>query len=49
MATPFKLSLVDKFSYNRTRMELISRFFSSLGLKGNSQVSLLDNHHILIK
>ena len=49
MAIPFKLTLVSKFSYNRSYMELIRNFFSSLGLKENSQISLLDNCHILIK
>lgn len=49
MAIPFKLTLVGKFSYNHPRMELIRKNFSSLGLNGNSQISLLDNRHILIK
>lgn len=49
MAAPFKLTLVGKFSYNRPRMELIQKFFASLGLNGKSQVSLLDNRHVLIK
>lgn len=30
-------------------MELIRKVFTSLGLKGNSQISLLDNRHVLIK
>ena len=43
------IPLVNKFSYNRPYMKLIRNFFSSLGLIGNSQISLLDNCHILIK
>ena len=49
MAIPFKLTLVGKFSYNHPRMELIRKYFSSLGLNRNSQISLFDNRHILIK
>ncbi|KAL9420883.1 hypothetical protein AB3S75_038453 [Citrus x aurantiifolia] len=49
MAEPFKLSLVGKFSFGRPPMELIRKFFVSLGLKGNCQISLLDARHVLIK
>lgn len=49
MTIPFKLSLVGKFSYNRFNMELIRKFFTTLRLKGNSKVSLLDNRHVLIQ
>ncbi|KAK9179061.1 hypothetical protein WN943_028257 [Citrus x changshan-huyou] len=49
MAEPFKLSLVGKFSFGRPPMELIRKFFVSLGLKGNCQISLLDSRHVLIK
>lgn len=49
MARPFKLALVGKFSFGRPSMDIIRKFFISLGLKGNSQISLLDNRHILIK
>ncbi|KAH9750076.1 hypothetical protein KPL70_005587 [Citrus sinensis] len=49
MAEPFKLALVGKFSFGRPSMDIIRKFFVSLGLKGNSQISLLDNRHILIK
>ncbi|KAH9662191.1 reverse transcriptase domain-containing protein [Citrus sinensis] len=49
MAEPFKLALVGKFSFGRPSMDIIRKFFISLGLKGNSQISLLDNRHILIK
>ena len=38
MASPFKLTLVGKFSYNRSSMELIRKFFISLKLKGTSKV-----------
>ena len=48
MAAPFKLTLVGKFSHNRPRLELIRKFFTSLGLLGKSQISLLDNRHVLI-
>ncbi|KAH9684248.1 hypothetical protein KPL70_013486 [Citrus sinensis] len=48
MAAPFKLTLVGKFSHNRPRLELIRKFFASLGLLGKSQISLLDNRHVLI-
>lgn len=49
MAQPFRLSLISKFSFGRPSMDIIRKFFISLGLKGNSQISLLDNRHILIK
>lgn len=49
MIVPFKFLLVGKFSYNRPRMEIIRNFFASLGLKEKSQVSLLDNWHVLIQ
>ena len=49
MAEPFKLALVGKFSFGRPPMDVIRKFFISLRLKGNSQISLLDNRHILIK
>lgn len=49
MAIPFKLTLVGKLSYNHPRMKLIRKIFSSLELNGNSQISLLDNRHVLIK
>lgn len=49
MAILFKLSPVSKFAYNQPRMEIICNFFAPLGLKGKSQVSLLDNRHVLIQ
>ena len=49
MAAPFKLSLIGKFSFGRPSMESIRKFFTSLSLKGNWQVSLLDKRHVLIK
>ena len=49
MTIPFKLTLVGKFSYNRSNMELIRKFFNTLWLKGTSKVSLLDNRHVLIQ
>lgn len=49
MAEPFKLSLVANFSFGRPPMDVIRKFFISLGLKGHSQISLLDNKHVLIK
>lgn len=48
MAAPYKLSLVGKFSFGRPKMPIIRQFFTSLGLKGNAQVLLLDPKHILI-
>lgn len=30
-------------------MDVIRKFFDSLGLKGHSYISLLDNKHVLIK
>lgn len=49
MVEPFKLVLVGKFSFGCPSMDIIRKFFISLDLKGNSQISLLDNRHILIK
>ena len=49
MVEPFKLALIGKFSFGRPPMDFIRKFFTSLELKGNSQISLLDNRHILIK
>ena len=49
MVEPFKLSLVGKFSYGRPQMEMIQKFFASLGLKGDVQALLLDNKHMLMK
>lgn len=49
IAEPFKLTLIGKFSFGRPSMDIIRKFFISLGLKGTSQISLLDNRHILIK
>ena len=49
MDQPFKLALVGKFSFGHPPMDVSQKFFVSLGLKGNSQISLLDNRHILIK
>lgn len=43
MAKPFKQALVGKFCSGRPSMDVIRKFFVSLGLKGNCQVSLLDN------
>lgn len=49
MVEPFKQALVGKFSFGQAFMDVIRKFFVSLGLKGNCQVSLLDHHHVLIK
>ena len=49
MTEPFKLAFVSKFSFYRLPMNVIRNYFVSLGLKGNLQISLLDNRHILIK
>lgn len=49
MAEPFKLALGGKFSFGRLCMDNIRKIFISLGLKGNYQIYLLDNRHILIK
>lgn len=46
---PFKLSLVGKFSFGRPPMNFIQNFFVSLALKGYSQVSSLNDKHIMIK
>lgn len=52
MAKLFKLALVSKLLFARAPMDVIGKFFfffMSLRLKWNSQVSLLDNRHIIIK
>lgn len=49
MTEPFQLALVGKFSFGRLSIDIIRKFFVSLGLKGSCQVSLLDNQHVLIK
>lgn len=49
MAEPFKLALVSKFLFGHPPMDVSQQSFVFLGLKGNSQISLLDNRHILIK
>ncbi|KAJ4726796.1 Ribonuclease H domain [Melia azedarach] len=49
MAIPFKLALVGKFSNGRPSMEVIRKFFLSLGLRGEAHVSLMDDRHVLIK
>ena len=49
MAEPFKLSIVGKFSFGRPPMKLIRKYFVSLGLKENCQISILDPRHVLIK
>ena len=49
MATPFKLSLVGKFSFSHPPIDIIRKFFVTLGLKGNVDISLLDPRHILIQ
>lgn len=48
MVKPFKLALVGKFSFGQPSTDLIRKFFVTLRLKENSQVSLLDNGHVLI-
>lgn len=38
-----------KFSFDHPLMDVIRKFSVSFGLKGNFQVSLLNNRHVLIK
>ena len=48
MAEPFKLSLVGKFCFGHPPTEAIRSFFVSVGSKGNSKISLLDDRHVLL-
>lgn len=48
MAEPFKLALVGKFCFGHPPTEAIRSFFVSVGSKGNSKISLLDDRHVLL-
>ena len=43
LSEPFQNSLVGRFSFNRPPMEVIRKFFLSLGLRGDCKVGLLDH------
>ena len=49
LVEPFQNMLVRHFSFNKPPMEVIRKFFVSLGLKGKCIVGLLDPNHILIR
>ncbi|XP_027156068.1 uncharacterized protein LOC113766259 [Coffea eugenioides] len=49
LATPFRWALVGKFSHGRPSLEGIRKFFSTLNLKDQVSVGLLDYRHVLLK
>nr|XP_027099129.1 uncharacterized protein LOC113718420 [Coffea arabica] len=49
LAEPFKNALVGRFALRRPSMEVIRKFFVTLGLKGECSVGLLDANHVLIQ
>ncbi|XP_071928035.1 uncharacterized protein [Coffea arabica] len=49
LAEPFRHALVGRFGFSRPSMDLIRKFFISLGLKGDCSVGLLDQNHVLIR
>lgn len=49
LAEPCKNSLVGRFSFSRPPTEVVRKFFTSLGLKGDCSVGLLDSNHVLIQ
>ena len=49
LSEPFQNALMGRFSYSRPSMEIIRRFITSLGLKGDCAVGLLDPKHVLLR
>ena len=49
LATPFHWAMVGKFSYGRPSLEGIRKFFSSLNLRDQVFIGLLDYRHVLLK
>ena len=49
LAEPFQNALVGRFAFTRPSMELIRKFITSLGLKGECAVGLLDQKHVLLR
>ncbi|XP_027169589.1 uncharacterized protein LOC113769330 [Coffea eugenioides] len=49
LSAPFKNALVGRFSYTRPAMDVIRKFLTSLGLKGDCAAGLLDSRHVLIR
>ena len=48
LAQPFHNVLIGRFSFSRPSMDVIRKFFLSLGHKGWCKVGLLDANHVLI-
>ncbi|XP_071918822.1 uncharacterized protein [Coffea arabica] len=49
LAKPYRNALVGMFAFNRPPMEVIRRFFVTLGLEESCSVGLLDAKHVLIR
>ncbi|XP_071928074.1 uncharacterized protein [Coffea arabica] len=49
LAAPFRWTLVGKFSHGRPSLEDTRKFFSSLNLKDQVSIGLMDYRHVLIK
>lgn len=49
LAEPFRNALVGRFAFSRPPMEILRKFFISLGLKASCPIGLLDSNHILIR
>lgn len=48
-AEPYRNALLGRFAFNRPPMEIVQKFFISLGLKGDCFVGLLEANHVLIR
>ena len=49
LASPFRWALVGKFSHGRPSLEGVRKFFSTLNLKDNVSIGLMDYRHVLLK
>ena len=49
LSQPFQNALVGRFPFSRPTMEIIRKFITSIGLKGECAVGLLDSKHVLIR
>ena len=49
LAEPFHNALVGRFAFSRPPMELIRKFVTFVGLKGECSVGVLDSNHVLIR
>ena len=49
LAESFHNTVVGNFAYGLTPMEMIKRFITSLRLKGDCPVGLLDTRHVLLR